>query len=181
MCLRCGWSGTPPHLPLLDENGDVALTVSAKRCPNCAAELVVLREQRPSRIVEIITELRNADLSTDDLAALADVVRAAPGDVTPRALAKDAPRAARVITVASREGKDWLPLLALVVALVLAYIAHADAERAHQDAGVAHQDAVVAHQDAEAARRSSSLTQADIDRIVQQVEEQIAAARPSKP
>jgi hypothetical protein len=174
----------------LDENGDVAMTVSAKRCPSCSAQLVVLRERRPSRIVEIITELKNADLSTDDLAALADVIRAAPEDVTPRVLAEDAPQAARAITIASREGADWLPLLGVVVALVLAYIAHADAQRAHQDAMVAHNDAVVAHQDAvalqkdaEAAPRSRSLTQADIDRIVEQVEERIGAgtARTSKP
>jgi hypothetical protein len=190
MCLRCGWSGTPPHLPLLDENGDVALTLSGKQCPNCTAQLIVLREKRPSRIVEIITELRNADLSADDLAALADVVRAAPKGVSPRTLAADAPRAARVITIASREGKDWLPLLAVILTLVVAYIQHADAERAHHDAVVAHQDAivahrdaVVAHQDADATLRSSSLTQADIDRIVHQVEERMAAigARPSRP
>lgn len=134
VCLRCGWTGTPNHTILRDEHGDPALVVSQKPCPICGAGTTTLDSPKRSLPVEIITAIREANLTGDELSAVGDAVRAAAQDVSPRELAEQVPAASKLITVASRAGENWLQLLALVVSIVAIYIAHADTQQAHRDA-----------------------------------------------
>ena len=184
-CLRCGWSGTPNHTFLRDEHGDVSLVVSQKPCPKCGEQTIQL-EPPPPLPVEIATALRDADLTYDQLVAAADALGKVPSDASPRAVAEQVPLPAKLITVASRVGKDqWIGILVAVIALAIAHVQHTDAERAHQDAEQAHQDAEQAHEDAERtrqdseqARRTGSLSDDDVKRIAEKVEAAIRDARP---
>ncbi len=132
---------------------------------------------------EIVTAIKEANVTAEELAAVADAVREASDDVSPRALAETVPFAAKLITVASRAGKHWRGLLVLAVTLVPPYIAHTDAQQAHRDAVQARQDAQRAHEDAERARRADEqakttgrLSDGDIRAIADQMLERLAEA-----
>lgn len=192
MCLHCGWSGTPNHKMLRDEHGDVSLVLSQKPCPKCGAQTIQLNDAKPLPI-QIITAVRDADLTDDELLDLADAVREAPSDTTPRELGERVPSASKIISIASRGGEHWIELLALVLATIAFYVSHTDAQQAHRDAQqaseLAHQDAQQAHQDAErarqddgqnerqnareATRKTSSLSDEDVRRIALQIEAEL--------
>lgn len=142
---------------------------------------IQLGETRPSLPVEIVTAVRDANLTVDDLEQLTAALRDAPEGISPRAMAERVPRASKVITIASRAGEQWLALLAIIVTAISLYIAHTDSQQAHQDAEAAHRDAVQAHQDAEratrTAERTGSLSDEDIRKITRQIEEQVERHR----
>jgi hypothetical protein len=102
LCLHFGWSGTPPHTLLRDDRGDASLILSVKRCPRCDRELTQLREKQPPIVVQIVTAIREADLTADELLRLADVVREATNDTSPRDLAAKAPGASNIIAILPR-------------------------------------------------------------------------------
>ena len=84
--MQCGWNGTPNHQMLRDEHGDVALIVSDKACPACGSRTVQLDEPKPSIPIQIVTALREADLAPDELTQLANALRSAAPDASPRAV-----------------------------------------------------------------------------------------------
>jgi hypothetical protein len=185
LCVYCGWSGTPNHAVLRDTHGSPALLVSQKPCPRCGRETINLKAPKASLPVEIVTAVRDADLTSAELLALADALRNAPSDASPRSVADQVPSASKLITIASRAGKHWLELLTLIVMAVALYVQHHDAQQAHHDAQQAHHDARRAHADAEAAhadaqkahrdaasaaRSTRALSDEDIERIIQQIE-----------
>jgi hypothetical protein len=165
---------------LRDDYGDVALIASQQPCPQCGAQTTRLGEPKPSLPVEIVTAVLEADLSPEDMSKLARVLREASPDVSPRELADRAqlPAASTVITVASRAGKNWIAVLALVLTVVAIYVAHSDAQQAHRDAEraihQAHVDAEQALREArQPARSTGTLSDDDVRHIVQQIEHEL--------
>jgi hypothetical protein len=165
---------------MLDEHGDVAMTLSLKTCPQCSGPLTQLREPKPPLPIQIIEAVRDADLSSQELLALADAARDAAGDTSPRDLAEQLPRASKIIEVASRAGEQWMEILALVAAAIAIYVAHMDAREAHRDAlqaiDQAHRDTDRALQASREKRQTFSagttggLSDEDIRKIAEQVE-----------
>jgi uncharacterized protein HemX len=167
---------------LRDEQGGVSLILSQKPCPKCGAPTTQLNETKPPLPIQIITAVRDADLSPVELLELADAVRDAPAEMSPRQLAEQVPAASKIITIASRAGDRWIELLAVVLAAVAFYVQHVDAQQAHRDAQQAreeaHQDAERARQDSrqerrearKAARTTGSLSDEDIRKIAHQIE-----------
>lgn len=47
-----------------------------------------------------------------------------PSDASPRAVAEQVPLPAKLITVASRAGKQWIEVLVVVLMLAIAYVQH---------------------------------------------------------
>jgi hypothetical protein len=182
MCLYCGWSGTPDYTNLLDVHGAPALLVASKVCRRCGMRPTVqIGEQKPPLPVLVVAAFRDANLTREELDALADAIRDAADNMSPRQLAEQVPAASKIVTVASKAGAHWLDLLTAVLMAVSLYVMHADAERAHRDAGRAHADAERAHHDAEEAhddaikarRSTGELTDEDMRKIAQGVADAI--------
>ena len=167
---------------------DASVFLSQKACPKCGHETTQL-QPKPPVAIQIIEAVRDADLSPGELLDLADAVRAAPDDTSPRQLAEQLPAASKLITVAARAGKEWMSLLILALTIIALYLQESNAQEAHRDAEQAHRDAQraieQAHQDAErarrdgrrerreaseAARRTTSLSDKEVEKIVQQIE-----------
>jgi hypothetical protein len=169
---------------LRDDHGDVALVVAQKHCPQCGTRAVQLNEPKSSLPVEIVTAVRDAGLTADQLEGLARAIRESDASTTPRELADRAqiPAAGRVIAIASKAGKNWLVLLGVVIALVAAYVAHSDAEQARRDAQQAIEQS---HEDVEAELRASrepsrstkELSQDQVDRLVSEIEKALERDR----
>ncbi len=170
---------------LRSEHGDVSLIVSQKPCPVCGAPIVQLREPKPALSIQIVSAVRDADLTPDDLSELADALGRAATNASPRELAALVPAASKVITIASKAGENWIGLLALIVAVIAIYIAHTDAQQAHQDAEraieSAHTDAERARQDSQDAlkqarsadRKTSTLSDDEVRKIAEQIEAEL--------
>lgn len=182
-CFRCSWTGVPDYLPLRDDHGDVVMTVSSRACPRCGHETTPLEREKRPLPVQIIEAVREAVLTGEELLEFADALANAPSGISPRQLAEQVPGASAIITVASRAGERWIPLLALILSVVIGYLAidraHTDAQQAHRDAERAVQQA---HEDAEralrdgrdqadaAVRNTGKLSDEDVRRIADAVE-----------
>ena len=179
----CGWNGIPDHNFLRDDHGDVALILSAKKCPRCGQRVTELKPPPPVPI-QLVQAVRDAKLTPDELLSIADAVRDAPPGLSPRALAERVPSASKLITVASKLGESWAELLVIAVTLIGTYVMHQDSERAHRDAVRARPDAEQAHQDAERAHRdavrvdSGALEDADVQRLADKLTEEFRRTRP---
>lgn len=168
---------------LRDEQDSPALLLSGKRCPECGGTVIQLGEEKPPPAIQIVTAIREADLTRDELSELVDVLRDAPNDASPRALAQRVPKASGILTAAGRAGADWrflLTTILTVIALYFAYVAVQDADRAHIDAAQAHRDAVEAHEDAERAVQlatTGQLTEEQSLDILRQIDERLGEGR----
>ena len=144
---------------LRDDYGDASLILSQKRCPACGATLVQLGEEKPSLPIQIISAVRDADLASAEILELAEGVRQAKEDTSPRELSQQFPAATQIFTVASRAGEGWIAKLTLVLTVIGLYLAYAGINQAHRDAQQAHRDAQQAieqaHEDAKRALRQS--------------------------
>lgn len=182
-CVYCGWHGTPAYVHLPDERGDTLMTVSAKRCPVCSRELIRI-DTRPPVPIQIVTAVRAAKLTPDELMAIADALTQAPDGLSPREVAERVPAATSLITVAQRFGAQWVEFLVIAVTLVATYVTAMDAERAHDDASRAHRDAEQAHRDADRAHRDATRALRDTgelpDESIQTLADQIEAALKSR-
>lgn len=180
VCLRCGWTGRPPHAVLPDERGEPSLIVSLKKCGRCGEQLTQVNE-RPPLPIEIVTAVQEADLSLEELEKFADAIRTADPATTPRQLAESIPGSSKIITVATRAGDHWIEILAIVITLVIFSLTHQDAQQAHKDAQRAHRDAQQAHRDAQQdAPKTASLTDAEVRRIAEQIETRMEDRRRSQ-
>lgn len=162
MCLNCGSIVDVPRIELLGTNemGEEVTVAAGNMCQGCRSTHVIDISPRPRVNAEVITQaIRDADMSVNDLQDLAAAVQAATGDISPRALAEQVPSAQHVIVIASRAGRDWLALLGIVIAIVLGYVAHLDAEKASRSADQEPK-----------AERTSELTEHDLRKIAKQVE-----------
>lgn len=102
-------------------------------CPSCGGTAHV----PPAVWLNQRTRLRPSDLPTAMLESLLEALTsgAIPKDVTPEGLRDRFPEATPIIAVAvQRGGRNWLALLALIVTLIIGYLAHSDAQEAHTDA-----------------------------------------------
>lgn len=192
LCVRCGWSGTPPHAVLDDKHGNPSLLVSQKFCPHCRHQLIQTNEPKPSLPVEFVTAVREAKLTPDQLLELSNAARNAPPGMSPRQLADEVPAASTVITVAAMRGGDrWISFLMLAIAIISAYLGYAaiqqseDAmDQAHEDAQEAieqaHDDAQEAmdqaHEDAQEALREARSTESLSDGEIRDIARRIEAA-----
>jgi hypothetical protein len=187
VCLRCGWSGTPDSAVLRDTAGSPSLLLSSKLCPQCGGTVIQLGDDRPGPVVEVVTQIREANLDTDQLSELLQRLASTGSDASPRQLAEGLPWASKVVTAASRLGKDWqfiLTTILTVISLALGAVeisdaeqGHADADRAHHDGLLAHRDAVEANRAARAVRRqdrTGGLTQEQELMILRQIDKQLA-------
>lgn len=114
------------------------------------------------------------DLTAEQLSELADAIRQAPNDVSPRALADRVPFASKVIAAASKAGERWVDLLVIVVTLIAALLTYQAPEAAHRDAEVAHHDAEIAHEDTTAAQRGTArISNRNAGRIAPGVEREL--------
>ncbi len=98
-------------------------------CPSCGGTAHV----PPAVWLNQRTRLRPSDLPTEMLESLLEALRSGsiPKGVTPEGLNNRFPEATPIIAVAvQRGGSNWLGLLAIVVALIIGYVAHADAQQA---------------------------------------------------
>jgi hypothetical protein len=128
--------------------------------------------------LSVVTAIRETDLTAEQLTDLADAIRVAPADVTPRALAEQAPFASKVIAVASKADEHWIELLAIAVTLFVTWLTLQAAQTAHRDAEIAHHDAEVAREDAQATRRGTGrMSKEEPERIAREVEQKLEESK----
>lgn len=170
VCLHCGITfRSNMTLPLIDGE-PLPPQYLEMSCPNCGRMVRAIGDlARPKIHAEILTAIRDADLSATDLAEFARVLDSAQADASPREIAAAFPAANQIVVVASRAGPDWIARLSLIVAVLAAMISAGGVLWAHEDAERALDSAPESTQPT----RTSELTDEDLQRLA----EAIAAER----
>lgn len=124
-----------------------------------------MSRQRIAR--DIISTIRETDLSAGELQEIADVLADNAVPITAGELAQRVPAADAVIKIAvARGGRNGLAMLGVAVTLAMGYIAHLDAEKATRTTA--------------APTRTSQLSDEDIAKIAAQVEADLEQAKPKR-
>lgn len=166
VCLHCAITFRPPmSLPLVD--GEVLHPKYVQlSCPSCGRMVQAIGDPPRAKIhADIVTVIREADLSADDLDQLRRVLASADADASPRAIAEEFPAASQIVVVASRAGKDWIALLGLIVTVFSLALAGAAIVIQHDDAEEALRSADKAAQ----VERTSQLTDEDVAEIAARI------------
>ena len=152
-CTHCGSAG-----PLW--NASAAELPDHPNCPHCGRPAVVVQPSPDRLTQQLISVIREADLTAQDLDAIQAAITDVGEEATLDDLADRVPESRAFLErVAGLGIGNWIALLAIIVAAVWGYIAHTDAI-----------DAMTSADQPRAVQRTSQLSQKNLREIAHQVE-----------